>query len=837
MIARRVSFSSIALTLALLSPVFADVHLRPSQGTLSGRSIIFSPGHGTYKKTSSSPWRFQRGIVHDLREDIHTNEIFIEYIQRYLANAGARVESVRERSFQENEVIVDNGSSGYSETGSWSSSTSNPKHYGANYRYASVSQNETATAEFRPNIPEAGRYPVYIWISKGSSRSDDARFTVYHSGGETQVTLDQNDYGDHFVFIGDFHFEKGSQGRVVLSNQGSDSSKVVVADAVRFGGGIGASGLPRWQEAAKVFLPHRGFQSTRGDVTIRPIYARFLAGGSTTEWRRDFLYFALHSNASGSSSATATGLSTFSYSNGRNPSWGSSGAAHYPSNPSPLVNESDALRDSVQREVLAAIRASLRPGWRDRGLHKMNFGELRECRTMPSALIELGFHDNVDDTALLKNPAFRHQSARAIYKGIIKYWAPGTAIIPMPPTALTMRNLGGGSVRVSWREVLDPLESSAVPTQYKVYTSRNGRGFDNGTIVTGTTTVISNLTDGEQIFVRVAAMNAGGESLPTVVGGSLVGAPTDVLIVDGFDRLYRHTESNIMQRYTRDYVVEHLDGLKYAMPLAGIDFAQNETVADGTVDLAGYRLVDWMLGRESSVDKTFDSDEQRLVEAYLQNGGALLVSGTEIGWDLDARNGGKRFLNQVLGVRYEGDDAGSLSVLADPSGPLTGIGGFDLDDGTRGRYVTASPDRLAPFGNSQVALKYGNTSNRVAGVATDQNNYKVLVLAFPIETVTDDNARRSLVDRSVTFLLGASTSNPNPPSPPAPTPTPNPTPSQPNVGGNPTPSAPVQPATITASGSGSGGCSVAHGERDPYSFLSYLCLIALALIVRRVKRA
>ena len=52
-------------------------------------------------------WRFQRGVTHDMREDIHTNEIFIDYVQRYLANAGARVESCRERSFQIQEVIVD----------------------------------------------------------------------------------------------------------------------------------------------------------------------------------------------------------------------------------------------------------------------------------------------------------------------------------------------------------------------------------------------------------------------------------------------------------------------------------------------------------------------------------------------------------------------------------------------------------------------------------------------------------------------------------------------------------------------------------------------------------
>ena len=90
-------------------------------------------------------------------------------------------------------------SKGYSESGSWTSSSSATKIYGADYRFAQVSSNPNAFAEFRPTLPESGRYPVYLWFSKGRNRSGQARFTVHHSGGETSVILDQNDLGDHFV--------------------------------------------------------------------------------------------------------------------------------------------------------------------------------------------------------------------------------------------------------------------------------------------------------------------------------------------------------------------------------------------------------------------------------------------------------------------------------------------------------------------------------------------------------------------------------------------------------------------------------------------------------------
>ncbi|HBP20508.1 MAG TPA: hypothetical protein DEA08_22290, partial [Planctomycetes bacterium] len=732
---------------ALSAPAAADVHAVPNeQGALSGKTIVFSPGHGFM--LDGSRWRYQRGITHEVREDIHTNEIFSLYLQYYLSNAGARVESVRERWFTPHEVVVDDGDPGFQVSGSWSSGTSTRPFRGAGYRYAFQAAAGGAQATWTPDLPAAGRYPVYVWYTVGGNRTTEAVYTIHHSGGVSQVRLNQQQPGGHWSFLGLFHFDAGTAGKVVLSNEGSDPSKVVIADAVRFGGGVGASGALRWRESAKAFLAHKGFSSSSGDVTVRPRYGTWLAGGDTTRWRDDFLYVALHTNASGGS-GTARGLSTFSYSNGRTPAWGSAGAATYPTSPSPLTAESDRLRDLLQREVLSAVRAEFEPTWPDRRASRMNFGELRESRNMPSALIELGFHDNADDAALLRSARFRAVAARAIYKGVVRYFDPNATIVPLPPTGLRLENLGGGQVAVRWNAALDPAEPSAAPQRFKVYRSTDGRGFDDGQVVNSTQLTLSGLSAGERVYVRVAALNDGGESLPSRVGAAQVGDPSaKVLIVDGFQRDFRHVEHNVAGRYTYDYSVEHLDALGSASPGAAIDYASNAEVAAGSVQLGGYDLVDWLLGRESSVDRTFDPTEQGLVESYLKSGGALLASGTELGWDLEARGGGQRFLNEVLGVGYGSDDAGSRSVRSAPGGPFANLGTLRLHDGSAG-YDPASPDALLTINGSQALLAYETGAAPLAGVGRPGQS---AVFSFPLESLSDAAQRQALARETLTFL-------------------------------------------------------------------------------------
>lgn len=795
---RRFAFL-LALSLSAPLAVLADEHQVPNpQGALAGKNVVLSPGHGYQLRNGT--WVWQRPLLHQIREGIHTNEVMME-VAKHLASAGARVESCRERSYQTAEVVVDDTDPGYSETGAWTASSFAARRHGATYRYAQVAASESATAEFTPTLPRAGRYPVYVWFTQGTNRTNDALYRVHHAGGVSEVRLGQGGYGGHWTFLGEWYFEAGTRGKVVVSNQGSDATKFVVVDALRFGGGVGASGQARWREGAKAYIHHKGFTSSRGGVTIRPEYATWLAGGYTGRWRDDFVLVSLHTNAGG-----GRGTVSFSFGDGRN---GIGPAGYHPTTPSPLRAASDRLRDHLQTELVRGFREHVDPAWRDRGTGLANFGQLRESRTMPSCLIELAFHDSAEDAAHLRNSRYRTVSARAIYKAILRSFRPNATVTPLPPQQLRLENLGGGEVRVSWAPTTDPLEPSAVANGYKVYLSPNGLGWDDGVEVQSSSYVVSGLQPGQTIYAKVSATNAGGEGLAGRVGGARVGEPTArALLVDGFTRAYSFTHENGPGRYTYDYAHEHVSALATALPShAALDYSEQAGVG-ATVQLGDYAFVDWHLGRQSSLDRTFDSSEQLLVQSYLSGGGSLLVSGTEIGWDLGARSGGVAFLADALGGVYERDDAGVTLARATPGSPFAGIGNVDFNSG---RYLPASPDVFRPASGAEVLLAYETGGAPAAAVG---RNGQVVTLGFPLETVGDLAQRTRIAEGALTYL------DPVFP-PPAPTTT------------APVSSAPVTsttaPAVTAAPGpggrGGGGGCSL--GEERTLTGASLLWFLLL----------
>lgn len=135
------------------------------------------------------------------------------------------------------QVIVDNGGAGYSEpSGAWTTGTSAPDKYGADYRFASTvgtAGPASAVAEFRPTLGAAGQYVVAAWYPQGTNRANNAPYTVVHATGSTTVRVNQTSGGGAWVTLGTFDFNAGTAGHVTLSND-AEPAKVVLTDAVRF---------------------------------------------------------------------------------------------------------------------------------------------------------------------------------------------------------------------------------------------------------------------------------------------------------------------------------------------------------------------------------------------------------------------------------------------------------------------------------------------------------------------------------------------------------------------------------------------------------------------------
>jgi len=760
------------------------------EGAMSGKSVFISQSHGWYRHATYG-WITQRGNTNDLVEDFINAEAINQYLIHYLWNAGAGVFPCRERDLNVNEAIIDNGTAGYSDTGNWSTSTSTQGYYGPDYRTCPVTPAGGSTATWTPVLPVAGYYSVSVWYTGGSNRATDARFTIHHHGGDTVVMQNQQHDGWTWKHIGFYYFDPADpseQRRVSLSNQGANPATYVIADAVRFGGGMGSivdggsvSGRPRWEESGRYHAEFLGCDTCgTSTVSAMPRYAAW----ENESWE-DSVYVSWHTNAPN----PGTGTSSYIYTGGG-------------------VEYSADLQDFVHAEIINDIRMGYDSGWSDRGQHTADFGEVNPSNNpeMPAVLIELAFHDTPSDALKLKDPKFRMLSARALYQGIAKFfaWKDGTAVrlLPEPPQNARAINQGSGTVRVSWAappyNTGDDLLGDPA-TSYRVYLSDDGQGWANAVSVSATQYDVTGLSPEQLIFIRVAAVNAGGESFPTPVLAARVppaGQTARLLLVDGFDRLDRSAllpqyESGALGTDLRMYL-HRMNTFSYVVSHAwatagfpcGMDSCVNEAAASGQAALGNYDAVCWILGEEATAEETFSPDEQSRVAAFLDGGGGLFVSGAEIGWDLDAQGSSadRTFYNSYLMADYVADDAGAYSVSANSGSIFSGMNPFTFDDGAT-IYDVDYPDAISPLGGAVAALTYAGTAY-VAGVVRD-GPFNIVNFGFPLEAVSAANVRQELMTRTLQFLLG-STATPTPGTTLTPTRTPTPGPGTPTATRTPT---------------------------------------------------
>jgi len=742
-------------------------------GELSGKSIFVSPGHGWYYSSTLGRWATQRGNTYNVVEDLSNAEAVDTYLLHYLWNAGAGVYNCRERDMNTNLVIVDNDGAGYSESGTWETISSSG--YGGSYRRAVTSSTETATATFTPTIPEAGYYHVYVWYPGFSTNANDVKITVNHTGGETVWTQNMELDGHTFKHIGPYYFKAGNNpasGSVTISNLSGETANYVIADAVRFGGGIGnetpfsepyPSDWPRYEESGYLHANYMGCPAaTCGSSTVNamPKYAAWENEG----WE-DSIYISWHSNAAGTPD-TGTGTSSFAYTSG---DW---------DDPFSGVPGGDLLRNFVHNELINDIRAGYNSSWVNRGTHTANFGEINPSNNseMPAALFEMAFHDTASDALALKNPYFRQIVARAMYQGIVKYFADRDGqstyyLLPEPPTSLLVRNNGSGGIALSWNSPPSNTGDNFLgdaATGYKVYKSNDGYGFGNGVALSGvnnTSYTDNSVVPGQVYYYRVTATNAGGESFPTeTLAVRSSSAQSQVLVVAGFDRM-NHTmcvieddpySTNDLYRGYVDMMNSYRYLITYARAIdaygVAFDSCSNETVINYLVNLADYSVVIWFLGEESTTDKTFDTTEQTLVQAYLSEGGNLFVSGAEIGYELDAMGSGVSFYNNYLKADYVSDDAGTYTVLPVTGSIFEGNTTFSFDDNSFGEYNADYPDRITGYGGSTVCLTYSGGSGGNAGIQYDGVDFKVVHFGFPFETITTEAARNETMADILDFF-------------------------------------------------------------------------------------
>ncbi|HQL76684.1 MAG TPA: fibronectin type III domain-containing protein [Verrucomicrobiota bacterium] len=180
------------------------------------------------------------------------------------------------------------------------------------------------------------------------------------------------------------------------------------------------------------------------------------------------------------------------------------------------------------------MNAFLELRWTDRGTGITYAGSYGEINTinfggeMDATIIEVAFHDNTSDIRLLLDPKARNWVARASYHAVVKYMNEFDGLPldfpPEPPASVRAVAVPEG-VQISWN-IPVAQAGSGEAVGYAVYVSTNGYGFGRLAAISGgetTSPTLANLPADADFYVRVAAVNSGGETSPPK--SSAAGAP------------------------------------------------------------------------------------------------------------------------------------------------------------------------------------------------------------------------------------------------------------------------------------------------------------------------
>lgn len=794
---------------------------------LEGNHIALWQSHGRYYRTEKNDWYWQRPRLFCTTEDLFSQTFVVPFIIPMLQNAGAVVFTPRERDYQIHEVIVDNDHPhrngtyiesfrrkqknikwntterpGFAQIKDIYEACDSPFTDGtARYVPTVTSAKDEGLAQWVPNIPEEGKYAVYVTYQSYENSTDEATYTVHHKGGVTQFKVNQQIGGGTWVYLGTFEFDQGEHdyGMVALSSH-SHHKGIITADAVRFGGGMGnivpegrnysvrPSGLPRWAEAAKYSVQWYGFpykihtepfadNDYNNDINARSAAINHLSGGSIYNPQREDglgvpldISVAFHTDAGVRTDDTFVGpLGVYmtDYNEGKT----GAGMDRYVS------------RDLISMFLTNFTTDLKKYNWQVRQLWNRNYGEAR-APMPPACILEMLSHQNFADMRLAYDPHFKFDLSRSVYKTIVKYIATlykrDYVIQPLPVEdfAITLDEQRN-TATLSWSPVDDPLEPTAKAKEYIIYTRRGHQGFDNGILVKGTSHTIE-LNPDEVYSFKVTALNDGGESFPSEVLSCGISSQNrgTVLIVNAFTRLEGPQVVNTATTCGFDLNAD--PGVPYGAYTGFCGYQRSfERSKAGSEASDGLGMSGDELEGKIMMGNTFDypvihgraimlSGNHSFTscsEKALKKGEVTLSSypiinliyGTQRQFDSRMNSLIEQFYNQGGKVLMSAANAGCPSIggttvaaLSDKSlKTLSGCGlTFDIyRDMNPQSFSVPSPSVLAPSGQAFAILTYSN--GNCAGIAQQQ---RFVRLGFPLESITEQKKLNALMKAFLAFL-------------------------------------------------------------------------------------
>ncbi len=343
------------------------------------------------------------------------------------------------------------------------------------------------------------------------------------------------------------------------------------------------------------------------------------------------------------------------------------------------------------------------------------------------------------------------------------YLARVNSIRVAPPVLYSIGNSGSGTqLTASWRASPEPNLAG-----YRLYYANSDAltswslAADEYMLTAATTSVTLNATQflvppsGNVYHFKLTAVVTDGtnpvaeSNASDIYSRSSNTSGPKVLIVDGFDRTTGSYTSS-----THPFVAGYFKSLRNKASLQ-ISSVANEKVEDGTFVLNNYDIVVWFVGDESSANIVFSTSEKAAIAGFLNNGGKLIVSGSEIAYNIGRAASptyDSVFMSDYLKSTYVADGAVTYT-------PATGIAGtpfegLNIPFGIT--YIEDLPDAVSAVNGSVSILNY-NVSPYKAGVAykgsfgTGTSPGALIYLSFTLETAAD-TSMSAFMGKALTYF-------------------------------------------------------------------------------------
>jgi type IX secretion system substrate protein len=333
-------------------------------------------------------------------------------------------------------------------------------------------------------------------------------------------------------------------------------------------------------------------------------------------------------------------------------------------------------------------------------------------------------------------------------------WFPYSTILNTPKSFALLKN-NTTSLKLI-------VENDPAVTSYNVYMSTDGVNYDCPRLLAKSNLTLTGLTTNQLYFVKISAYDSITNTNSTL-SEVLAAVPTNhsdsTLLVSGFERAIAGN--------TYNFTIQH--GTSFYNLNKYVESCTHKAVTNNLLSLTNYRVVDWILGEESTADTTFTPTEQTYVTSYLQQGGYLFTSGSEIGYNLSlyGTTADKQFYNNYLKASFIADSPNNISGTYYNSMVSTVTTSIyptndtvDFDNGTHGTYNVRYPDVITTINGSLPDMHYATSNTdyaciHYAGVFTGGTKVgKLVYLAYPFETIYPSAARDTVMKDILIYFLG-----------------------------------------------------------------------------------